>query len=277
MLVIFPSQGSSKPKEETGCRDTYEPVRWPWHRRGPGWHGRRRRRGGTGPGGDRLVAPRHQRSGQDAAPDHRRRVHGDAPGRQDQRHGAGEEALKSALAVEMQAGSAPDIFHSWGGGILAEQVDAGMVQSLEGQLDDSMFLNEGAMSIWQVGGEQYGVPYTPSASSCSSTTRTSSHRRASTSRPPPGTSSWRTCRRSRTPACTAIAVAGQDKVAGHVLLGVPRAAHGRPGGLRGGHRHGKSNSRFSSRRQPGSARLVADTFVQRLHANSLSRETPRRS
>ena len=26
------------------------------------------------------------------------------------------EALKSALAVEMQAGSAPDIFHSWGGG-----------------------------------------------------------------------------------------------------------------------------------------------------------------
>jgi raffinose/stachyose/melibiose transport system substrate-binding protein len=60
----------------------------------------------------------------------------------------------------MQAGSAPDIFHSWGGGILAEQVDAGMVQSLEGQLDDWDALNEGAMSVWQVGGEQYGVPYT---------------------------------------------------------------------------------------------------------------------
>ena len=41
------------------------------------------------------------------------------------------EALKSALAVEMQAGSAPDIFHSWGGGVLAEQVDAGMVQALD--------------------------------------------------------------------------------------------------------------------------------------------------
>jgi raffinose/stachyose/melibiose transport system substrate-binding protein len=70
------------------------------------------------------------------------------------------EALKSALAVEMQAGSAPDIFHSWGGGILAEQVDAGMVQSLDGQLDDWDALNEGAMSVWQVDGVQYGVPYT---------------------------------------------------------------------------------------------------------------------
>jgi raffinose/stachyose/melibiose transport system substrate-binding protein len=70
------------------------------------------------------------------------------------------EALKAALAVELQAGNPPDIMHSWGGGVLAEQVDAGMVQSLEGRLDDWDALNEGAMSVWQVDGEQYGVPYT---------------------------------------------------------------------------------------------------------------------
>ena len=38
------------------------------------------------------------------------------------------EALKSKLALEMQAGSAPDIFHSWGGGVLAEQAAAGMAR-----------------------------------------------------------------------------------------------------------------------------------------------------
>ena len=33
------------------------------------------------------------------------------------------EAFKSKLALDMQAGTAPDIFQSWGGGVLAEQAD----------------------------------------------------------------------------------------------------------------------------------------------------------
>ena len=71
------------------------------------------------------------------------------------------EALKSALAVEMQAGSPPDIFHSWGGGVLAEQVAAGMAQPLDDAIADWVdTMNEGAMSVWQVDGVQYGIPYT---------------------------------------------------------------------------------------------------------------------
>ena len=40
------------------------------------------------------------------------------------------EAFKSKLALDMQAGNAPDIFQSWGGGVLAEQAEAGMARSI---------------------------------------------------------------------------------------------------------------------------------------------------
>jgi raffinose/stachyose/melibiose transport system substrate-binding protein len=70
------------------------------------------------------------------------------------------EALKSALAVEMQAGNPPDIFHSWGGGVLAEQTAAGLTQPIDEAIADWVdTMNEGGMSIYQVDGVQYGVPY----------------------------------------------------------------------------------------------------------------------
>ena len=37
------------------------------------------------------------------------------------------EAFKAALQTNMQAGDVPDLFQSWGGGVLRDQVDAGMV------------------------------------------------------------------------------------------------------------------------------------------------------
>jgi raffinose/stachyose/melibiose transport system substrate-binding protein len=70
------------------------------------------------------------------------------------------EAFKSKLALEMQGGNAPDIFQSWGGGVLAEQAAAGMARSIAddwAKCPDE--LNPGALSIYQVGGEQYGIPY----------------------------------------------------------------------------------------------------------------------
>lgn len=70
------------------------------------------------------------------------------------------EAFKSKLALDMQGGTAPDIFQSWGGGVLAEQAEAGMARSIAdewAQCGDEM--NPGAMSIYQVDGVQYGVPY----------------------------------------------------------------------------------------------------------------------
>ena len=40
------------------------------------------------------------------------------------------EAFKQKLTTNMQAGKPPDIFHSWGGGVLKEQADAGLVKDI---------------------------------------------------------------------------------------------------------------------------------------------------
>ena len=70
------------------------------------------------------------------------------------------EAFKSKLALDMQAGSAPDIFNSWGGGVLAEQAEAGMARPIGDEIADWVdTMNPAAMSIYQVDGVQYGVPY----------------------------------------------------------------------------------------------------------------------
>jgi raffinose/stachyose/melibiose transport system substrate-binding protein len=70
------------------------------------------------------------------------------------------EAFKAKLATDMQAGNAPHIFQSWGGGVLAEQQAAGLVKDITTDIADwSDTMNPAAMSIYQVDGKQYGVPY----------------------------------------------------------------------------------------------------------------------
>ncbi len=70
------------------------------------------------------------------------------------------EAFKAALQTNLQAGDVPDLFQSWGGGGLREQVEAGLVQDItersSGFIDD---LNPGAVGLYNVDGKQYGVPF----------------------------------------------------------------------------------------------------------------------
>ena len=70
------------------------------------------------------------------------------------------EAFKAALQTNLQAGDVPDLFQSWGGGGLREQVEAGLVQDITddvaGFIGD---LSEGAVGLYQVDGKQYGVPF----------------------------------------------------------------------------------------------------------------------
>ena len=40
------------------------------------------------------------------------------------------EAFKSKLTTVMQAGNPPDIFQSWGGGVMNEYVDAGLLRDI---------------------------------------------------------------------------------------------------------------------------------------------------
>ena len=70
------------------------------------------------------------------------------------------EAFKAALQTNLQAGDVPDIFQSWGGGGLREQVDAGLVQDITDAVGSWDFeFNGAAESMMVIEDRMYGVPF----------------------------------------------------------------------------------------------------------------------
>jgi raffinose/stachyose/melibiose transport system substrate-binding protein len=70
------------------------------------------------------------------------------------------EAFKAAIQTNIQAGDVPDLFQSWGGGGLRDQVAAGVVRDVTDEASSFIGdLSEGAVKLYQVDGKQYGVPY----------------------------------------------------------------------------------------------------------------------
>jgi raffinose/stachyose/melibiose transport system substrate-binding protein len=70
------------------------------------------------------------------------------------------EAFKAKLTTVTQAGNPPGLFHSWGGGVLEQQVSAGLVKELSG--DAASFLSQvspNGVKLYEIGGKQYGTPY----------------------------------------------------------------------------------------------------------------------
>jgi raffinose/stachyose/melibiose transport system substrate-binding protein len=68
------------------------------------------------------------------------------------------EAFKAAIQTNMQAGDVPDLFQSWGGGGLRQQVDAGLVQDISADVADEMDTLI-ATNLFNVDGAQYGLPW----------------------------------------------------------------------------------------------------------------------
>ncbi len=72
-------------------------------------------------------------------------------------------AFKERLVTVMQANDPPDLFQSWGGGVLWAFADAGLVRNiapeLEGEWKDS-FSAQAALELYGQNGEYYGVPWT---------------------------------------------------------------------------------------------------------------------
>ena len=73
------------------------------------------------------------------------------------------EAFKSKLTTVMQSGEPPDIFHSWGGGVLNEYAKAGLLRNVNPELDadSSAWRNTfgaGALGVYAYQGTNYGVP-----------------------------------------------------------------------------------------------------------------------
>lgn len=72
-------------------------------------------------------------------------------------------AFKDRLTTVMQAGDPPDIFESWGGAVLWNYAENGLVRNiapeLEGEWKDS-FSAQAALELFGQDGEYYGVPWT---------------------------------------------------------------------------------------------------------------------
>jgi raffinose/stachyose/melibiose transport system substrate-binding protein len=73
------------------------------------------------------------------------------------------QAFKDRLTTVMQAGDPPDLFQSWGGGVLWQFAEAGLVRDispeLEGEWVDS-FAAQSALQLFMVDEAAYGVPVT---------------------------------------------------------------------------------------------------------------------
>jgi len=74
------------------------------------------------------------------------------------------EAFKTKLTTVMQSGEVPDIFQSWGGGTMNQQISAGLLKDITADLDAdggkwrSSFA-PGALGVYGYQGKNYGVPW----------------------------------------------------------------------------------------------------------------------
>ncbi|MBW4438394.1 MAG: extracellular solute-binding protein [Pleurocapsa minor GSE-CHR-MK-17-07R] len=74
------------------------------------------------------------------------------------------EAFKERLATVMQSGDPPDIFQSWGGGVMWNYAEAGLLRDITADLtaDDSAWQNsfstQAALNLYSYEGAYYGIP-----------------------------------------------------------------------------------------------------------------------
>lgn len=70
------------------------------------------------------------------------------------------EAFKAKLTTLLQSDAAPDIFYSWGGGVLTEQAAAGVLRPIEGAADPAVLqtLGTAGVSAFTRDGHLYGLP-----------------------------------------------------------------------------------------------------------------------
>ncbi|MFB6391920.1 extracellular solute-binding protein [Polymorphospora lycopeni] len=70
------------------------------------------------------------------------------------------EAFKAKLTTATQAGSPPDLFQSWGGGVLRQQVEAGLVKDLTADVQPWIGnLLPVSVEPFTIDGKIYGIPF----------------------------------------------------------------------------------------------------------------------
>ncbi|HLY25987.1 MAG TPA: extracellular solute-binding protein [Aggregatilineales bacterium] len=75
------------------------------------------------------------------------------------------EAYKAKLTTVIQAGTPPDLFWSWGGGVLWNYANAGLVRDISPELNanngewKNSFAAQAALNLYGQNGKYYGVPF----------------------------------------------------------------------------------------------------------------------
>ncbi|MDR7280792.1 extracellular solute-binding protein [Catenuloplanes atrovinosus] len=86
-----------------------------------------------------------------------RRFEADHPGVTIEITALENEAFKTKLTTNIQAGDPPDIFHTWGGGVLAQQAEAGLIKDLTADVGgwrDTLI--PAALDAYTIDGKVYG-------------------------------------------------------------------------------------------------------------------------
>jgi raffinose/stachyose/melibiose transport system substrate-binding protein len=72
------------------------------------------------------------------------------------------EAFKTKLATAMQGGDPPDVFQSWGGGVLYQYAEAGLIREITADLAADGWgatFNEAALGLYANNSQNWGVPW----------------------------------------------------------------------------------------------------------------------
>ena len=72
------------------------------------------------------------------------------------------EAFKAKTSTLMQSGNPPDVFQSWGGGLMSTYAAAGLLRDISKEVLGTAWGNSmapGVLGVYQYNGKQYGMPY----------------------------------------------------------------------------------------------------------------------
>jgi raffinose/stachyose/melibiose transport system substrate-binding protein len=71
------------------------------------------------------------------------------------------EAFKQKIKAAVNAGDPPDIFHSWGGGVMVEFANLGMLKDITPFVNNTLSkkIGIGALGVYGYDGKYYGSPY----------------------------------------------------------------------------------------------------------------------
>jgi len=72
------------------------------------------------------------------------------------------EAFKAKTSTLMQSGDPPDVFQSWGGGLMSTYAAAGLLRDISKEVLGTAWggsMAPGVLGVYQYNGKQYGMPY----------------------------------------------------------------------------------------------------------------------